>query len=71
MNLRDKLIYQALLTLNLLVVSQANPKLSAQAHINCDLDYNKTQLAPPGINVLAHARPEDRRPWDPYTKEEI
>ena len=71
MNLWDKLLPQALLTLNLLRGSRVNPKLSAQAHMHGAFDYNKTPLAPPGINVLAHVRPEDRKSWDPRSKDGI
>ena len=71
LNLWDKLIPHALLTLNILRASRVNPKLSAQAHMHGAFDYNKTPLAPPGINVLAHVRPEDRISWDPHAKEGI
>ena len=62
----DKLIPQANITLNLLRPSRLNPSLSAYHQIFGAFDYNKTPLAPPGMEVLAHLLPEDRRSFDPH-----
>lgn len=69
LNLWDKLVPQAVLTLNLLRPSRTNPKLSGHAHLHDGLfDYNRTPMAPHGIKeVLLHERPEDRGSWSPYS----
>jgi hypothetical protein len=66
LNLWDKLLPQAMLTLNLLRPSRINPQLSAQAQVHGAFDYNRTPLALPGIQVLAHVRPEARKTWAPH-----
>ena len=63
LHLWDKLIPQGLLILNLMRPSHACPQISAYAHVHGAFDYNRTPLAPPGIKVLAHLRPEDRPSW--------
>jgi hypothetical protein len=54
LNLWDKLLPQAVLTLNLLRPSRINPRLSAHSQIHGHFNFDKTPLAPPGIKVLAH-----------------
>ena len=66
LNLWDKLIPQALITLNLLRGSRLNPKLSAYAQVNGPFDFNKTPIAPPGTRVLVHEKPTLRGSWDPH-----
>jgi hypothetical protein len=60
LNLWDKLLPQATLTLNLLRPSRINPQLSAHAQVFGAFNFDKTPLAPPGIKVLAHERAEER-----------
>ena len=43
----DRLLPQAILTLNLLRNARLNPKLSAHALLHGNFDFNKTPLAPP------------------------
>ena len=50
-----------MLTLNLLRSSRKNPSLSAHAAIHGLFDFNKTPLAPPGIQVLIHDK--TRKTW--------
>ena len=69
LNLWDKLIPQAILTLNLLRASRINPNLSAYAQLHGNFNYNRTPLAPPGIKVLTYIRPENRKSWAPHAKE--
>ena len=59
----DCLLLQALITLNLLRSSRANPKLSAHAYLHGVFDINKTPLAPPGIKTIVHNRPANRPSW--------
>ena len=56
-----KLVDHANITLNLLRSSRVNPKLSAYAQIFGAFDYQSTPLAPPGMKVLAHVLPKDRK----------
>ena len=66
MNLWDRLLPQALLTLNLLRTSRLHPQLSSQAHVHGLFDFNRTPLAPPGIRVLIHVKPTIRGTWAPH-----
>ena len=63
LHLWDKLIPQALITLNLLRSAHINPQLSAQALIFGSFDFNRTPLAPPGTKVLIHEKPNNRETW--------
>ena len=69
MHLWDKTIPQAELTLNLMRGSRINPKLSAYEQIYGRYDHNKVPLAPPGIKVLAHIKPDQRLTWAPHAVE--
>jgi hypothetical protein len=66
MYLWDKTIPHAELTLNLLRGSRINPKLSAWEQIHGRYDFNAHPIAPPGIKVLAHAKPAQRKTWDTH-----
>ena len=66
LNLWDKLIQQAILTLDLLRPSNTNPHLSAYVHVHGSFDYNRTPLLPPGIKVLAHIRSDENASWAPH-----
>ena len=67
LNLWDKLLPQAELTLNLLRPSRIQPHLSAYAQLYGPFQYNSTPIAPPGIKVLLHERPEQRNnSWSPH-----
>ena len=59
----DRLLPQALLTLNLLRNARANPQLSAWAYLNGIHDFNKCPLAPPGTRVVLHEKPAHRASW--------
>jgi hypothetical protein len=59
---------QAEITLNLLQTSRQHPQLSAAAHFNGLIDYNKTSFAPPGCKIIAHEKPTKRRTWEPHGK---
>ena len=60
----DCLLPQAELTINLLRNSRMNPKLSAWAHLNGPLDFNKTPLLPPGTKILVHSKLSQRKSWE-------
>jgi hypothetical protein len=67
LNLWDKLLPQATLTLNLLRPSRINPKLSAYAQICGAFNFDKTPLAPPGIKVHTHERAEGRETFSVHS----
>ena len=65
----DKLIPQAVLTLNILRPSRLNPKLSAYSQVHGVYDYSAHPIAPPGMHVLVHDLPQNRRSWAPHASE--
>jgi hypothetical protein len=60
LHLWDRLLPQALISLNLLRRSRLNPKLSAHAHLHGFFYYNRTLIGPPGTRVLTHEKPSNR-----------
>eukprot|EP00978_Attheya_sp_CCMP212_P022995 scaffold69577_cov29-Attheya_sp.AAC.1 len=63
LHLWDRLLPQAMISLNLLRGSRLNPKLSAYAQVHGAFDFNRTPLAPPGTKVLVHEKPGVRASW--------
>jgi hypothetical protein len=59
----DRLIKQAVMTLNMCRPSRINPKLLAYQQVWGNFDFNKTPLAPPGCKVVVHDRPMERGAW--------
>jgi Reverse transcriptase (RNA-dependent DNA polymerase) len=66
LHLWDRLLPQAVITLNLLRGSRVNPKQSAWAQYNGQFDFDRTPLGPPGCRVLAHEKPTARETWAPH-----
>jgi hypothetical protein len=64
----DHLLPQAEMTLNLLYKSRQNPQLSSAARYHGMVDYNKTDVSPPGCKIIAHEKPSQRRAWTPHGK---
>jgi hypothetical protein len=62
----DKAIPLAELTLNHLRRSRINPKLSAWEQLHGRYDFNVYPIAPPGISILAHAKPAKRSTWSTH-----
>jgi hypothetical protein len=56
LHLRDRLLPQAEITLNLLRTSRLHPQLSAAEHYHGLVDYNKTAFAPHGCKIIAHEK---------------
>ena len=56
----DRLIPQAVLTLNLLRTARTNTNLSAHAYLNGIHDFTKCPLAPFGNKVMIHQKPKNR-----------
>ena len=69
LNLWDKLVPQAEITLNLLRPSRINPILSAYSQLHGNYDFNRTPMAPPGLRVLTHDLPDNRKSWDPHAQQ--
>ena len=65
-----RLIQQATTTLNLLQPAGINARLSAEAHLNRNFDYNHIPLAPPGTKVLVYETSANWRTWDPHDADE-
>jgi hypothetical protein len=65
-HLWDRLLEQATLTLNLMRGSRINPKHSAWSQLFGPYDFNATPLAPPGIRVLIHEKPDKRATFAPH-----
>ena len=63
MQLWDRLLPQAEITINLLRQSNATPKVLAYAHMNGPFDYNKMPLAPMGCKVQVHEKTDKRGTW--------
>eukprot|EP00956_Cyclotella_meneghiniana_P001304 scaffold1404_cov37-Cyclotella_meneghiniana.AAC.8 len=63
LQLWDKLLPQAEITVNLLRQSNATPNISAYAYMNGPFDYNKMPLAPLGCNVQVHEKADRRGTW--------
>jgi hypothetical protein len=66
MHLWDRLLPQAVMTLNMLRTSRINPKLSAATHIFGQYDFNRAPMAPPRTRIIAHETPSRRRTWAPH-----
>eukprot|EP00978_Attheya_sp_CCMP212_P005327 scaffold11894_cov53-Attheya_sp.AAC.5 len=66
LHLWDRLLPQAMISLNLLRGSCLNPKLSAYAQVHGAFDFNRTPLAPPGTKVLIHEKPDVLASWAAY-----
>jgi hypothetical protein len=66
MHLWERLLPQAVMTLNMLRTSRINLKLSAATHIFGQYDFNRAPMEPPGTRIIAHETPSRRRTWAPH-----
>jgi hypothetical protein len=66
MHLWDRLLPQAVITLNMSITSRINPKLSAATHFFGQYDFNRAPMALPGTRIIAHETPSRRRTWAPH-----
>ena len=66
LNLWDKLLPQAEMTVNMLRQANIAPNCSAYQYLFGPHDYNKMPLAPMGCAVLVHEKPGKRGSWDPH-----
>jgi hypothetical protein len=61
----DKLVPQAVITLNLMRASRIDPSKSAHEVVHGRFNFNKSPMAPLGHGVLVHEKPHIRGSWDP------
>jgi hypothetical protein len=66
MHLWDRILPQAVMTLNMLRNSRINPKLSAATHTFGQYDFNRAPMAPQGTRIIAHETPGRRITWAPH-----
>jgi hypothetical protein len=66
MHLWDRILPQAVMTLNMLRTSRINPKLLVATHIFGQYDFNRASMATPGTRIIAHETPGRRRTWAPH-----
>ena len=64
----DRLLEQAIITLNLMRNARVNPKLSAHAYLFGPYNFQAHPMAPPGTLVAAHSKPNKRSSWAPHCK---
>jgi hypothetical protein len=69
LHLWNRLFPQAILTLNLLLRSQMNPKLSANVQVHGQFNFNTHPIGPPGTKVLIHDKAKNRASWAPHAAE--
>ncbi len=67
MTLWDRLVPQAVLTLNLLRQAKADPKMSAYEFVHGKMDYNKMPLALLGCAVQMHESTNRQKMWDTHS----
>ena len=65
----DELLDQGETSLNLLRASRINPKLSAYAQLQGQFNFDATPLAPPGMKIVTHNKPDQRASWAPHGAE--
>jgi hypothetical protein len=66
MHMWDRLLPQAILTLNMLRMSRINSKVSAATHLDGQYEYNIASVATPGTRIIEHETPNRRRTWAPH-----
>ena len=63
MQVWDELIVQGEATLNMMRPSNVNPTISAWEHMNGPYNFDRHPLAPAGIKVAVHEKPNERGTW--------
>jgi hypothetical protein len=61
----DRLLPQAVITLNMLGTSRINPRLSASTYLLGHYDFNRAPMAPSCTIIKAHETPSRRSTWAP------
>ena len=65
----DRLLPQAIITVNLLRAARVNPKLSSHAYLFGEFNFNATPLAPPGTRVIIHKQVDNRTSWGAHGRD--
>jgi hypothetical protein len=65
-HLCDRLLPQAILTLDMLRTSRISPKISAAMHLDRQYEYDRAPMAPTGTIIIAHETPNRRRTRAPH-----
>ena len=58
-----QILKQAKITINLLLTSRTNPRLSVYAQIFRTFYFNATPMVPPGTKIIAHEKPNRHVTW--------
>jgi hypothetical protein len=66
LRLWDRLMSQETITLNLLLQSSINTKVSVYAQLYGHFYFNQAPMAPPGTRVISREKPQQRARWDPH-----
>ena len=66
LQLWNRLLQQATISVNLLIQSRIITRLSDYNYIFGEFDYNRTPLAPQEIRIVIHNRPNYRASWAPH-----
>jgi hypothetical protein len=69
LHLWDRLLEQAILTLNLMCGSRINPQLLAWAQVYRHHDFNGTLIAPPGTCSLVDIKPNQGATWSSHAED--
>ena len=62
------LLEQAEIKLNQLQPPRLNPTMSAYTQLNCEFEFNRTPMAPPGKRIIVYNNPHNRRTRNPNGK---
>ena len=65
-NIWCQIVKQADITMNLLLRSGINPRLSAYAQIFGTFGFNTTPMAQPGTKIIAHEKQNQRATWSKH-----
>jgi len=60
-----RLLPHAQATLNILRQSHVDPAKSTHEYLFGAINYNNTPILPPGLRIVLHEKPSQRRSWDP------
>ena len=63
LKLWDRLLQQAIISLNLIIQSRTLPQLSAYTHIYGEFDFNCTPLSSPGTRLVIHNSTNNHASW--------
>jgi hypothetical protein len=64
MHLLDRLLPQAIITLNMLRTSRINPKISAATHLEGQYEYNRAPMAPELLHMKLQIVGEHGQLWN-------